>query len=135
MRTFVGFSRFDPPCFVDVSVYLMKLRFNVLTRSSLARVASMLHGLVSSNETNPGELSSWSGIPTGLVTGSLVVNLLFLLSASILATSLRRRYYRYLVFELDSSLLTGRCDLTCSRSIRLGLIMTGSGRGSCLRSD
>lgn len=101
MRTFVGFSRFDPPCFVDVSVYLMKLRFNVLTRSSLARVASMLHGLVSSNETNPGELSSWSGIPTGLVTGSLVVNLLFLLSASILATSLRRRYYRYLVFELD----------------------------------
>ena len=63
-------------------------------RSSLARVASMLHGLVSANETVEGEGAVWGGVPTGLATGSLVVNLLFLLSASILATSLRRRYYR-----------------------------------------
>ena len=54
----------------------------------------MLHGLVSANETVEGEGAVWDGVPTGLATGSLVVNLLFLLSASILATSLRRRYYR-----------------------------------------
>ena len=54
----------------------------------------MLHGLVSANETVAGEGAVWGGVPTGLATGSLVVNLLFLLCASILATSLRRRYYR-----------------------------------------
>ena len=53
----------------------------------------MLHGLVSANETVLGDSSVWSGVPEGLATGSLVVNLLFLLCASILATSLRRLHH------------------------------------------